>query len=425
MSGSEVPSIRGTLRDYPIYLRSTQGALPRVGTRNRGWGVSVRLDSSVMSKCSLIMLAVLVIQGESAIPQTETFLVQRSVSTSKTIVYVRNIRFEEKDRLYHVQDFFENGQIQMDATYSSIDKQIKEDYQCNYRTNVKEGAYREWFENGNLRYVGHFKHGLENGLCRQFSENGHKETEAVWKEGMLDGTARFWPEEGKPPLVFEFKNGVNRTPRKVRYAYIVHTPTSYEDFPEKQWPMIIYLHGGSDRGTNLMKVYSSGVPDQIYRGRELPFIVAAPQCPALLRWSTDDWFETFYGEVVSKYRVDKNRVYLTGVSLGGEGTWYLAAKYPDLFAAIAPISGFTSRTTFIYRNIKNLADLPIWAFHGELDLVVPVAETRRMLEQLKGRNRRLKCTIEPSLGHSINWSVYPRDDLYDWFLEHDKGKNSK
>ena len=373
-----------------------------------------------MSKCTSIVLALLIIHGRSAAQPAETFRVQRSLSKSNAIFFVRNVRFDEQDRLFHVRDFFENGQIQMDATYSSLNKLIKEDYQCNYRSNTKEGRYREWYENGNLRYLGRFKHGLQDGTCTEFSENGHKETEAVWKEGMLNGTARFWTEKGNPPLVLEFKNGVNQTPRKVEYAYLVYTPKRYSDFPEKQWPMIIYLHGGSDRGTNLTKVYSSGVPDQIYRGREFPFIVAAPQCPALLRWSTDDWFGTFYEEVTAKYRVDKNRVYLTGVSLGGEGTWYLAAKYSDLFAAIAPISGFTSRTILIDENLKNLARLPTWAFHGELDLVVPVEETRRMIEQLKGRNPRLKFTIEPSAGHWIHWSVYPGDELYDWFLEHDK-----
>jgi predicted peptidase len=206
----------------------------------------------------------------------------------------------------------------------------------------------------------------------------------------------------------------------VEYAFLSYTPTNYEALPEKHWPLVIYLHGGSDRGTNLTKVSASGVPDQIYRGRQFPFIVAAPQCPALLRWTTDDWFETFYKEVIAKYRVDTNSVYLTGVSLGGEGTWYLAAKYPHLFAAIAPISGFSSRTSVIDQNQETLAHLPIWAFHGELDLVVPVEETRRMIERLKDRNPEFKCRIEPSVGHWIHWSVYPGDELYEWFLKHDR-----
>jgi len=354
---------------------------------------------------------------------TEILRVQRDLSKSKTIVYVRHVRFDEKDRLYHVQDFFENGQIQMDATYSALNKHIKEDYQCNYSSNTKEGEYREWYENGNLRYMGRFKHGREEGMCTEFSSDGQKETEAVWKKGRLNGTARFWTEVGNPPLVLKFRGGVSQTPRKIKYAYLAYTPKRYEDLPEKQWPMIIYLHGGSDRGTNLTKVYSSGVPDQIYRGRELPFIVVAPQCPPLLRWSTDDWFESFYNEVIAKYRVDTNRVYLTGVSLGGEGTWYLAAKYPYLFAAIAPISGFTSRTSFIEKNLKNLAGLPIWAFHGERDLVVPVEETQRMVEQLKYRNSRLKLTIEPEVGHWIHWSVYPGDELYEWLLSYNRKRH--
>lgn len=168
------------------------------------------------------------------------------------------------------------------------------------------------------------------------------------------------------------------------------------------------------------KLFAAGVPDQIYRGRQFPFVVAAPQCPPLLRWTTDDWFETFYREVTTKYRVDTNRVYLTGVSLGGEGTWYLATTYPTWFAAIAPISGFTSRTAVIDERRKRLARLPIWAFHGELDLVVPVEETRRMVDRLKARNSEFKFTSDPTAGHWVHWSVYPEDELYEWFLQHER-----
>jgi len=351
---------------------------------------------------------------------TELLRVERAISNSKTIVYVRHVRFDEEDRLYHVRDFFENGQIQMDAAYSALDRRIKEDFQCNYGGNTKEGDYREWYENGTLRYKGRFEHGLEEGLCTEFSSDGRKETEAFWKRGRLHGAARFWIEAGQPPLVLTFRDGVNLTPRKVRYAYLAHTPKGYGDDPAKRWPLVIYLHGGSDRGTDLTKVYSSGIPDQLYRGREFPFIVVAPQCPALLRWSTDDWFEAFFEEVTSKYRVDEDRVYLTGVSLGGEGTWYLAAKYPERFAAIAPMSGFTSRTTFIDENLKNLERMPIWAFHGERDLVVPVGETQRMIDRLKDRNPRLKYTLEPDVGHWIHWTVYPGEALYEWLLNQDR-----
>ena len=89
------------------------------------------------------------------------------------------------------------------------------------------------------------------------------------------------------------------------------------------------------------------------------------KCPKHLRWSTENWFENFYSDLIQKYRIDTNRVYLTGESLGGSGTWFLAAKYPDKFAAIAPMSGFTSHMDFIDNSIDKLMNIPIWAFHGK------------------------------------------------------------
>ena len=96
----------------------------------------------------------------------------------------------------------------------------------------------------------------------------------------------------------------------------------------------------------------------------------APQSPDHLRWSTDDWFENFYLEATARYRIDADRVYLTGPSPGGAGTWYIAARYPELFAAIAPISGFTSNLTFIDANTDRLLDMQVWAFHGRVDTAV-------------------------------------------------------
>jgi predicted esterase len=374
---------------------------------------------AIHTLCAVAFAFLLVHRGAAA-QSIETLQVQRNDSQSKTIVYNRHVWFDSRDRLFHVQDFFTNNQIQMDATYSALNKLIKEDYQCNFHGNTKEGEYREWYENGNPRYIGRFKRGRFDGICTEFSRDGRRETETHWKEGQLHGRARFWTNAQTPPLVLEFKNGVNQNPQKAQYAYFAYTPTNYDASPDRQWPLFIYLHGGSDRGTNLNKLFAAGVPDQIYRGRQFPFIVTAPQCPPLLRWTTDDWFETFYREVTTKYRVDTNRVYLTGVSLGGEGTWYLAAKYPHLFAAIAPISGFTSRTAVIDERRKRLARLPIWAFHGELDLVVPVEETRRMVAPLKARNSELKFTSDPAAGHWVHWSVYPGDELYEWFLQHER-----
>ncbi len=108
------------------------------------------------------------------------------------------------------------------------------------------------------------------------------------------------------------------------------------------------------------------------------------------------------------------------MSLGGSGTWYLAAKYPDVFAAIAPMSGFTSHMDFIDNNIDKLTNIPIWAFHGKIDHVVPFEETERIIKKLEGKNKDLKFTAEPEVGHWIHWLVYPNQELYDWFLKYEK-----
>jgi len=352
--------------------------------------------------------------------EADAFLLHYPISKGDTIIYKRIILFDKSKNLYHVKDYFDNGQIQMDAYYSSFDKHIKEEYQCNYATNTKEGVYKEWDENGEIKYIGTFKKGLRYGLCESWHNNRQKEEESNWLNGQLHGQVKYWTEQGDLQVDLSFEHGINKNPKNVSYQYLSYTPKDYEADTLKMWPLIIYLHGGSDRGTDLNKIYSQGIPDQIYRGREFPFIIISPQCPEHIRFSTDNWFENFYKEINTKYRIDTNRVYLTGMSLGGSGTWYLAAKYSDIFAAIAPMSGFTSHLDFIDENIDKLINIPIWAFHGKVDIVVPFEETERIIKKLEGKNKDLQFTAEPKVGHWVHWLVYPNQDLYDWFLKHDK-----
>ena len=357
--------------------------------------------------------------------ETDTFILKYGVSKYDTIIYKRIIDFEKDSKLYHVKDYFENGQIQMDAYYRTFDKNIKEGSQCNYRSNMKEGLYKKWFDNGQPEYYATYKNGLANGLSAFWYRNGIKESEENWLQGQLHGKVRYWTEQGELQFDLSFDHGLNQNPGDMKYRYLAYTPKEYNTDTLKKWPLIIYLHGGSDRGTDLLKLYSSGIPDQIYRGREFPFIIIAPQCPEHIRWSTDNWFENLYNEVNNKYRIDTNRIYLTGFSLGGAGTWYLAAKYPDKFAAIAPMSGFTSHMDFIDNNIDVLLDMPIWAFHGKKDIVVPFEETERIVKKLEGKNKNLRFSVEPEAGHWIHWLVYPDQELYDWFLNYDRRSKTK
>jgi len=376
-----------------------------------------------MKQTALIILSFL-LTGMLKSQEIDTFYLHYPVSKYDTIIYKRIIEFNADINLYHVRDYFESGQIQMQGTYSKFDKNIKESFWCNYRTNTKQGLYEEWFEDGKIKFIGNYINGLRNGLSNRWAENGQIIEEDNWTNGQLNGDAKYWTEQGELKYEVTFVHGLKQNPEDINYHYLPYVPSDYDADTAKRWPLIIYLHGGSMRGTDLDKLYTYGIPDQIYRGRYFPFVIISPQCSKYMWWSSDDWFENLYNEIKAKYRVDTNRVYLTGFSLGGSGTWYLAAKFPEKFAAIAPIAGATSHMDFIDNSINNLYDIPIWAFHGKIDNMVPFEETERIINKLEGKNKHLRFTVEPDVGHWIEWLVYPGEELYDWFLKYDKSLDS-
>lgn len=361
-----------------------------------------------------------------AIKAQDTLFLHVPVSLNDTIIYKRIIQFDKNDSLYHVRDYYPNGQIQMEGTYSSIDKRIKEEsLWCNYKTNTKEGEFKGWYKNGQIERKANYLNGLRHGLHEYWYSNGQRESIQNYINGQEHGKSVWWNTDGSLQNEWVFEKGINQNPKDTNYPYISYTPEEYNNDTIKNWPLIIYLHGGSSRGTDTIKLYCCGIPDQIWRKREFPFIIVAPQCPINQRWSTDNWFENFYEEIITKFRVDTNKVYLTGVSLGGSGTWYLAIKYPDKFAAIAPMSGFTRHIDYIMKNTDKLIDIPIWAFHGKIDKVAQFEDTEWIINKLEGKNKDLKFTADPDAGHGMYWSVYPEQELYDWFLKHDRRMKNK
>ena len=121
--------------------------------------------------------------------------------------------------------------------------------------------------------------------------------------------------------------------------------------------------------------------------------------------------------VVSKYRVDPRRIYLTGLSMGGYGTWSLAARAPDRFAAIVPICGGGSPD-----NAEKLKNLPIWVFHGAKDRVVPVSRSEQMVEAIKAVGGNVKFTVYPDVAHDSWTETYNDPKLYEWLLKHKREK---
>lgn len=376
-----------------------------------------------MKKIALL-LSLFICQEFIKAQKVDTFYLPIVKAKNDTLIYKRIIQFNKGDSLYHVRDYYPNGQIQMEGSYRTFDKNCKEkSLWCNYKTNTKVGEFKTWYQNGQLERKANYLNGLRHGLHKYWYSNGQVASLQNYSKGQKHGKCTWWNIDGSMQQELIFKKGLNQHPKDTNYHYISYTPKEYNNDTTKEWPLIIYLHGGSSRGTDTLKLYCCGIPDQIWRKRVFPFIILAPQCPINKRWSTDNWFENFYKETTTKYRVDTNRVYLTGVSLGGSGTWYLAIKYPDKFAAIAPMSGFTRHIEYMIKNTNRLMNLPVWAFHGKKDKVVEFEDTEWMINQLKKKNKEVKFTADPDAGHGMYWTVYPKQELYDWFLQHHQARN--
>ncbi len=202
---------------------------------------------------------------------------------------------------------------------------------------------------------------------------------------------------------------VAKTPE--RYDYLLYLPKKYET-AKRQYPLLIYLHGGSLRGNNLENLKAYGPPQLVDQGRNFDCIIVSPQCPANKYWSTDNWFEPLYTELTTKYRVDPRRVYLTGISMGGYGTWQTAVAYPDKFAAIVPLCGGCDDST----QICQISQVPVWTFHGTADEAIPVSVTERLVKSLRDCKGNVRFTKLVDKGHGIEY-LYGKKYLYKWLLK--------
>lgn len=194
----------------------------------------------------------------------------------------------------------------------------------------------------------------------------------------------------------------------VTLNYLLYLPEKYEE--QEAWPLVLFLHGAGERGDDLELVKTHGPPKLIAQGKEYPFIVASPQCPKEKRWEPIELL-ALLNDLIEKHKVDEDRIYVTGLSMGGFGTWELASYAPDKLAAIAPICGGGEK-----HWAKSFKHLPVWAFHGAQDTAVPVERSQIMvaaLEKLKGKPR---LTIYPEAKHDSWTETYDNPELYAWLL---------
>ncbi|WP_299429145.1 prolyl oligopeptidase family serine peptidase [Sphingomonas bacterium] len=202
------------------------------------------------------------------------------------------------------------------------------------------------------------------------------------------------------------------------YPYLVFVPRGYGADSTQKWPLVIFLHGSGERGTDIEAVKRNGPPKVIDRHPGSPFLLVSPQLEEGLddsRWDTAK-LDAMLAAVRKTYRVDPTRIYLTGLSLGGYATWDWAFKRPDLFAAIVPVSANSEDAS---RDPCTLKDMPIWAFHGDQDDVVDPLKgfaIMHAIDACKG-SIRPKMTIYPQMTHGSWEPAYDDPALWRWLLE--------
>jgi predicted esterase len=193
-----------------------------------------------------------------------------------------------------------------------------------------------------------------------------------------------------------------------RVAYLLYLPPGYDE--SRKWPLVVFLHGSGERGYDLSLVRRTGLPEQVEQGRNLDFVLVSPQCPAQSGWIAKDVIELI--EHISRsLSIDRERVYLTGHSMGGFGTWEIAGADPGRFAAIAPLCGGDD-----IGQATRLAGMPIWAFHGDKDAVVPLKASQAMVDAVRNCGGHVRFTVLAGYGHGIGDVIYQDPQLYDWLL---------
>ena len=205
--------------------------------------------------------------------------------------------------------------------------------------------------------------------------------------------------------------------RTVCLDYLLYLPQEYGQDPLERWPLVLQLHGAGERGHDLSLVKKHGIFRRVEQGQEFPFLAAAPQCAPDHWW--DDYDQALIAmldEVAADYGVDRDRVYLTGLSMGGYGTWGLAAQHPDRFAAIAPICGGGFPFRGFPDKVRVLRHVPVWAFHGAKDPVVPVRESQVMVQALEACGGQVRLTVYPDVEHDSWTRTYENPELYAWLL---------
>ena len=226
---------------------------------------------------------------------------------------------------------------------------------------------------------------------------------------------RVTPDEQPPASPgLQIRAMERRVVREYRGRYLLFLPAGYESRTER-WPLILFLHGGGERGNDIERVTVHGPPKIVAQRPDFPFIVVAPQVDTNMIWSTAK-LDALLEEVLEKYRVDPDRIYVTGLSMGAYGAWHLAMEFPHRFAALVAISGGATPS-----GMCALEHLPIWVFHGARDDVIKLDRSEELVARLERCGANVKFTVYDDAGHDAWTRTYENPELYEWLLRQRRG----
>jgi len=226
------------------------------------------------------------------------------------------------------------------------------------------------------------------------------------------------------------------------YHFRVFIPKGWSR--NKKSPIVLFLHGAGERGDDNLAQTKIGIGPSILRQQDkLPFIIVLPQCPRNRWWTEPDMQAQAMQaleQTIKEFNADRARTYLTGLSMGGYGSWFLAANNPSRFAAVAvvcggvrpppginvprPNDGFTAAADPYAAVAAKVVKTPVWVFHGGADPVVPVSESRKMVEAIKAAGGSVRYNEYEGVGHNSWDQAYGETEFFSWMLAH-KLKSAK
>jgi predicted peptidase len=215
--------------------------------------------------------------------------------------------------------------------------------------------------------------------------------------------------EGQQPQTFRRRVVVEAEGRMLLYL-----PAGFRVHGAERYPLLVFLHGSAESGIDLEKLKVHGLPKILATRRDFPFVVASPQTPTPLRPLDPLTLNAMLDELLARLPIDRDRVYLTGISMGGSMSYRWASESPGRFAAVVPVSG-----SWAPEDACRLKDLPIWAFHGAKDHSVPVERDDAVIKAINACGGHARISIDPEGDHDDPyWSaVYGNQELYDWLLK--------